>query len=221
MVNLSTIISMARGGELKALSTNDKTDSVIVDYVNLALIALYSRFQLSTGEAIITLRPDIPKTIYTMSSTDTDVLVDGNPITDTEFMSVISVWNEDGTRAGLNDEKDPLSVYTVSYNQLQIPLLANNGYVSVIYRKNPELVVFEDDGNKRAIDKIVPIPLQLLEPMLHYIGYRAHGSVNGNISTENNTHYMRYEVACDRVAAQGILTADDVNSPSVQSKGFA
>lgn len=215
MVKLSTIISMARAGELKSLSAKDKTDDVVINYINLALIALYGRFQLGTAEAIITLRPDIPKTIYTLDSSDPDVVVENQPMRDDEFMSVISVWNEDGTRAGVNDEKDPFSIYTVSYNQLQIPLLAKNAYVSVIYRKNPVLLELDADENT-----LVPIPLQLMEPLLHYVGYRAHGSVDGNISTENNTHYMRYEAACNRVMEYGILTADDVNSLSTQAKGF-
>lgn len=216
MVKLSTIISMARTGELKSLSQKDKTDEVIVNYINLALVALYGRFQLATGEAIITLRPEIPKTIYTLDSSDPDVVVDNQPMRDDEFMSVISVWNEDGTRAGLNDEKNAFSIYTVSYNQLQIPLLADNAYVSVIYRKNPELIEYDSDLNS----VLVPIPIQLLEAMLHYVGYRAHGSVDGNVQAENNTHYMRYEAACQRAAELGILTADDVNSLSTQAKGF-
>ena len=38
---------------------------------------------------------------------------------------------------------------------------------------NPELVIDTSDS--------VKIPLPLLEPLLHYIGYRAHGSINGAI----------------------------------------
>ena len=220
MVKLSTIISQARSGELKSLSTKDKTDDVIVNYINMALIALYGRFQLATQEAIITLRPDIPKTIYTMSSTDSDVKVAGALMDDTEFMCISSVWNEDGTKAGINDEKDPTSVYTLSYNQIQVPLLAEGGFLSVIYRKNPTLIEYIDDGYTNATDTVVGIPLQLLEAMLHYIGYRAHGSLNGNINTENNTHYMRFDAACNMARELGVLTPDDVSSKSVIEKGF-
>lgn len=221
MIKLSTIISQARSGELKSLSTKDKTDDVIVNYVNMALIALYSRFQLATQEAIVTLRPDIPKTIYTLASTDSDVEVAGQPMDDTEFMCITSVWNEDGSRAGINDNKDASSVFTLNYNQIQVPLLAENGYLSVIYRKNPTLITFVDDGNGNAVDTVVGIPVQLLEAMLHYIGYRAHGSLNGNINTENNTHYMRFDAACNMAAMLGVLTADDVSSLSTEEKGFA
>ena len=67
---------------------------------------------------------------------------------------------------------------------------------------------------------IVPISSQYLEALLHYIGYRAHGAVNGEIQAENSTHYTRYLNACNEIERLGSLTPDDTVSPSVQSKGF-
>lgn len=219
-MKLSFVLEEARSGELSSLSTKDKTDRKIVTYINLALIALYGRFQLATEEAIIRLRPDIPKTIYTMSSTDADVSVGPRAMADDEFMSIVSAFDEDGSEITVNDTNDPKSVLTVSYNQVQVPLLAESGYISLIYRKNPTLVVFTDDGNGNALDTDVQLPLQLLEALLHYVGYRAHGALDGNINTEQNTHYMRFEQACKRAEELGVLTADDTMSKSVQLKGF-
>lgn len=219
-MKLSLILEQARSGELASVSKKDKTDKTIVAYINLAMIALYNRFQLATEEAIITLRPDIVKTLYTLGSTDADVQVNGGPMADDDFMAIVGAYNEDGTIITINNEKDTLSIFTVTYNQLQIPLLAVNTYVSVIYRKNPTLVTFVDDGNGNAIDTDVRLPLQLLEPALHYIGYRAHGAINGNVSAENSTHYTRYLQACDRAEKLGIITADDVVQGSVEEKGF-
>lgn len=219
-MKLSLVLAQARSGELDSLSKKDKTDEKVVGYINLALIALYSRFQLATEEAIIRLRPDLPKTIYTMNSTDADVTVNGLPMTDDEFMSVVAAYNEDGTAIKVNDEKSPYGIFTVSYNQLQIPLLDNNTFVSVIYRQNPTLVVPTYDGNGNASEADVPVPMQLLECLLHYVGYRAHGAVNGAINTEHNTHYMRYEAACKQAEQLGILTPDDVNHDSVEKKGY-
>ena len=219
-MKLSLVLAQARSGELDSLSKKDKTDAKVVGYINLALIALYSRFQLATEEAIIRLRPDLPKTIYTMNSTDADVTVNGLPMADDEFMSVVAAYNENGSVINVNDEKDPYSIFTVSYNQLQIPLLDSNTFVSVIYRQNPTLVAptYDVDGNASEAD--VPLPLQLLECLLHYVGYRAHGAVNGAINTEHNTHYMRYEAACKQVEQMGVLTANDTDFGSVELKGY-
>lgn len=219
-MKLSLVLAQARSGELDSLSKKDKTDEKVVGYINLALVALYSRFQLATEEAIIRLRPDLPKTIYTMNSTDADVRVNGLAMTDDEFMSVVAAYNEDGTAIKVNDEKSPYGIFTVSYNQLQIPLLDTNTFVSVIYRQNPALVVPTYDANGDVEEADVPVPLQLLECLLHYVGYRAHGAVNGAINTEHNTHYMRYEAACKQAEQLGILTPDDVNHDSVEKKGY-
>lgn len=218
-MKLSFILAQARNGELKSLSKIDKTDEVVTGYINLALIALYSRFQLKTEEAIITLETDPVRTIYTLGSSDSAVRVNGAPMLDDDVMSIIDGYNEDGSQIVFNDEKDPFSVFTIGYSQVQIPLVNENTYVSLVYRKNPTLVTYTE-VNGVMVDHDVEIPLQLLEPMLHYIGYRAHGAVDGNINTENSTHYTRFEKACDKARELGVLTADDTVPLSVQAKGF-
>jgi len=219
-MKLSLILEQARAGELDAISKKDKTDKKVITYLNLAMIALYNRFVLATEEAIITLRPDLTKTVYTMDSSDDDVRVAGQPMDDSQFMSIEYALNEDGSEITINDESDPLSIFTVAYNQIQVPLVEKNSYISVIYRTNPPLVTFVDDGNGNAVDTEVQLPMQLLEAALHYIGYRAHGAVNGNIQAENNTHLTRYFNACNMAERLGVLTADDTVSESVQLKGF-
>ncbi len=220
-MKLSMLLDQARTGELDAISKKDKTDRKVVSYINLALIALYGRFPLATQEAIITLRPDIMKTVYTMDSSDSDVeIADGIPVPDDDFMTIISAYDEGGNKININDEGNDYSIYTVSYNQLQVPLLADNDYISIMYRRNPTLVQYVDDGNRNAVDVEVELPLQLIEPALHYVGYRAHGAVNGNVNAENNTHYTRYLMACEKVEALGLLTADDITEMAVTRKGF-
>ncbi len=218
-MKLSFILDQARNGELKSLSTKDKTDEVIVGYSNLALVALYSRFQLKTEEAIITLETNPARTVYTLDSTDTAVRVNGASMPDDDVMSIIDAFDESGRHVAINDEKDPFSIYTVSYNQVQIPLVNEGTYISIIYRKNPTLVTYTET-NDVTDEKVVELPLQLLEPMLHYIGYRAHGAVDGKLNTENNTHYMRFEKSCERAQELGVLTADDVVGVGVTDKGF-
>lgn len=218
-MKLSFILDQARNGELKSLSTKDKTDEVIVGYINLALVALYSRFQLKTEEAIITLETNPARTVYTLDSTDTAVRVNGASMPDDDVMSIVDAFDESGRHVAINDEKDPFSIYTVSYNQVQIPLVNEGTYISIIYRKNPTLVTYTETNNVTD-EKVVELPLQLLEPMLHYIGYRAHGAVDGKLNTENNTHYMRFEKSCERAQELGVLTADDVVGVGVTDKGF-
>lgn len=219
-MKLSFLLEQARGGELAVFSDKDKTDKIIVSYINMALIALYNRFQLSTEEAIITLRPDLAKTLYTLDATDPDVRVGGQPMPEDDFKSIVYVLDDGGREVPVNNEKDLMSIFTTSYNQIQVPLLSEQTYLSVIYRRNPKLVAFVDAGDGKATEQTVDIPLQLLEPMLHYIGYRAHGAINGSIQAETSTHYTRYTAACDAIEKMGSLSSDDMAPTSVQEKGY-
>lgn len=219
-MKLSFMLEQARSGELSNLSNAKYTDAVLVSYINLALIALYNKFELATEEAIITLRPDIPKTVYTLDSSDNDVKVGGQPMVDDQFKAIVSAYEENGDEIVVNNEKEPCSIFTVSYNQVQIPLLDSNTYISIIYSCNPQLVMYVDDGTGHAVDTDVKLPLQLLEAALHYIGYRAHGAIDGNVQAENNTHYTRFIMACNEAVKLGILTANDTVMNSVNEKGY-
>ena len=82
------------------------------------------------------------------------------------------------------------------------------------------MVQFVDAGQGAAAEADVALPTVLLEPLLHYIGYRAHGAVNGSIQAENSTHYTRYEAACNKVLEMGGLPADDNSTTALYRKGF-
>ncbi len=214
-MNLSTIIRQARNGELKSLSTKDKTDEVIVDYINLAMIALYGRFQLEIGEALITLYVgNAVKTIYSLDGiTDTDYV----DVSDGAVMTILTAYDEAG-EIPINDDSNPLGIFTIGINSIQVPLAVNSETISLIYKIEPTEIVYVDD-NGSATEAVVNIPKVLLEPMLHYIGYRAHGSVDGNVQAENNTHLMRFESSCKRVDALGLVPTNQYNR-NVNVKGF-
>lgn len=219
-MKLSFILEQARSGELDALSTKDKTDKKIINYLNLALIALYNRFVLSTEEAIIELDTITPRTLYRLDGTDPNVTVNGMPMEPDDFKAIIGAFNEDGSVINVNDEHDPYSIFTVAYNQVQVPLLANNSYISIIYSRNPKLVSYIKTPCGETADVDVELPMQLLEAALHYIGYRAHGAVNGEINAENSTHYTRFLRACEEAERLGVVTADDTEGLPVEVKGF-
>ena len=215
-MKLSSIIRQARNGELKSLSSKDKTDEVIVDYLNMALTALYSRFNLKTDEIVIPLVSG--KSIYrldgivegTASITD----IDGSPAPLTQELAdnlimLIGAYDELGP-VTINDDSNDLGIYTISYNSVQVPTTINGTAIALIYRaKMPDVVYQEVAG--AIVEQTVSLPPQLLEPVLHYIGYRAHGSLDGNIQAENNTHLMRYEASCKRAVAEGMLPMESLD----------
>lgn len=171
-------------------------EEAMISYVNQALQAVYEEFQLKTGEQIIVMQENV--TIYSVAS---DCIV------------VLAAYDEDGNLLPLNDEKDPFSVMTPSYNEIQVPNPVEGEVLSVIYLAEPPVVTATTD--------VLPVPRSMIQPMLMYIGFLAHSSIDGGMQTENNTHYMRYKAAVDRVRERGLVPTDDTNMDlKFDRKGF-
>ena len=211
------VIALARVGELSKLSIAIKDDNtVLLGFINLGLVELYKRFPLKNDEAIVTLRDG--KTIYKLDGTDTDVSM-GEP-----FMYLLGAY-EEGTdndfsasalSLPINEEDNIYSVNSISYNSIQIPLVTTGAYISLIYVAKPTKVT------TLTLDEELDLPDQMIEALLHYIGYRAHGAMDANIQTESNTHYMRFEASCTKLRELGVgIAPDDVSMNSrISMKGF-
>ena len=211
------VITLAKAGELRQLSPAIvDNNGVLLGFINLGMIELYKRFALKTDEAIITLVDG--KTVYKLDGTDTDVSM-GEP-----FMYLIAAY-EDGSENDynasalsipINEEDNIYSINTVSYNSVQIPLITQGAYISLIYAAKPIKLTLDTLNNE------IDLPDQMIEPLLHYIGYRAHGSMDAKIQTESNTHYMRFEASCNKIKELGIgVSPDDIDMKNRLSlKGF-
>ena len=212
-MTVADIIEDAKYGELAQLGIAKQLDSAneaeqtiaekkVLSYLNLGLIELYKRFALRTEEEVVVMSENI--TLYT--------------ITSATFNSLYGVFNELGAPYPVNDEDDLSSIMTPSYNVLQVPNPSEGGALYVLYNSAPDRIVWAADLTTLT----VPIPPALLEAMLHYIGYRAHGAQDGNVQAENNTHYMRFEASCKRAEEFGVITADAlVSDEKLEKRGWA
>jgi hypothetical protein len=206
-MTVTEVIDYARAAELRQLSIKDDTPENVADiltYTNLGLIELYKRFHLRTEEAIVTMRE--AKTSYLLDGTDADVSISS------EVNSVLEVYDENGSYLDLNNETNPLSILTPTWNSIQVPYPLEGDTLSIIFSSSPTKLVNTTD--------VVPIPSTLLEALLHYIGYRAHGALDGNINAENNTHYVRFEASCKNAKDLGVVTHSDTASINIYDKGF-
>ena len=193
-MTIQEVIYDVAQGELKQLAVKDDTTAVI-SYINLGLIELYKRFSLKTEEIVIPLFSG--KTMYTMPD---------------DYQSILEALDESGDWYSINDEDDALSILTPSYNTLQIPNPIDGAAVSIIYTALPARIT--------SVDEILPLPLSLLDALYNYIGYRGHGAVNGDLKTENNSHYMRFEANCKKAKDLGVITSDDVVNTKLTDRGF-
>lgn len=212
-MTVADVIEYAKYGELaqlgvvKQLKCNTPAEVIeaekqVISYINLGLIELYKIFSLRTEETTVTMTAD--NTIYTL--------------TEPTLNSVYSVYDELGQLQSLNDENDANSILTPSYNTLQIQNPSAGGIMYVVYNASPTTIVWND--NLASIN--VAIPPAMTEALLHYIGYRAHGAMNGEINAENNTHYMRFDASCKRLKELGVVPSEDgmPSATKLEDKGF-
>ena len=183
-MTLNDVVTQLKYGELRSVASKDDMDA-IVSYVNLALIALYSRFSLKVSEQLIPMQDNI--TEYLLNE---------------DAMTIRAIYDENGDEFALDDETSLFSIMQVDFETIQVPNPLTGATLSVIYLPAPTTLTYIDET---SLTSRVPLPSQLLEPLLHYVGYRAHGSMNGDIKAENNTHYMRYEASCKRIEDLGVV----------------
>lgn len=198
------IIELAKYSELAQLSVKDK-DEALLSYLNLGLVELHKRFPLVVEEYVLALVDG--QSIYTMPS---------------DFMYLIAAYGEVDKNSQevvnplpINEEDNIMSVNTVTWNKVQVPLVTGGAYISLIYVANPTLLTISD------LDNEVDLPLQMINALLSYIGYRGHAALDGTTATENNVHYMRFVAHCDEIDKLGLFTRDDMYMNSrIETRGF-
>jgi hypothetical protein len=205
---VSELIGLAKNSELKQLSISDD-DIAVLGYINLGILELHKRFNLVQKEAVITMVEDVFS--YRLDGTDNNVEMD---TANTELLTIDNVYDYNGCQLRINDEDDRFSVTTPEYNLLEVPVttVLDGATLSVIYRASPKFIT--------QTNSAVPLPLQFIEALLHYVGYRAHNSINGEVNTENNTHYMRFDKSCKLIRREGLYTEDSLSTHKFEDRGF-
>lgn len=208
-MNVSEAIDLLKESELKQLSVKDNKPAVL-GYINLGILEIYKRFVLWQGEALITLATGV--TTYKLDGNDPNVTID---LSDHEMLVIDEAYDYDGEQMNINEENDLLAIATPQYNVVEVPLASVTppATISIIYRAAPKFLTHEKAD--------IPLAPQFYEPLFHYCGFRGHGSVKGDLKTENNTHYMRFDAACERVKTEGLYTEDSLNSTKFYDRGFA
>lgn len=153
------VIDLAKASELNGLSTANK-DDVVLGFLNMGVLELYKRFTLKVEEYLITLEDNV--SIYKMPD---------------DFMWLVAAYGEVDVRSPMlvnvlpvNEEDNPLSINTVSWNKVQVPVSSYGSYISLIYVASPDMYSILD------LDETIDLPAQMIEPLLSYIGYRANAS---------------------------------------------
>lgn len=204
-MKLKEIIDIAKNSELNTLAVKNN-DEAIIGFVNLGLIELYTIFALRTEEYLIELQDGV--TIYDLPD---------------DFMYMTAAFEEVPYNAGvnsvpvpINEESNPFSINTINYSQVQIPLTHSGNYISILYVPKPTKLTIEDLENK------IPIPDQLVQPLLNFIAYKGHGAIRTDGQGEADVYFIRFKRSCDDIKKLGTsIAADDLSmTDRLRTRGF-
>ena len=203
-MTIRQVIDLAKTSELANLSIGNK-DEIVLGYINLGMIELYKRFNLRVEEWIITLEDNVD--IYTTPSDFMWAVAAYGEVTDNQTDSV----NE----LPINEEYNPLSINTVKWNKVQIPLSISGAYVSIIYAASPVYYAMAD------LDKEIDLPIQMIDALLAYIGYKGNSTIDSGIQTEDNVWYSKFETSCAKLEEKSMLNSNDMfMNKRLNTRGF-
>ncbi len=204
-MKISEIVTIAKYSELNNLAVKDNINA-IVSFINLGLVELYTHFDLYTEEALIELVEGV--TIYDLP--DNFMYMTG------AFEAPAEGSSEESRPLPINEEDNPFSINTINFKQVQVPLNTSGAFISILYTPRPKVFTSSD------LDEELPLPDQLVQPLLNFIAYKGHGAIKVGEPGNADVYFTRFRRSCDERKAQGVaITPDDLSMATrIGSRGF-
>jgi len=206
-VTIGDIIELAKSTELRQIAIKND-DKAILQLINLGVVEIHKRFQLKQKETIIQLVEGV--SAYQMPE---------------DFMWLISAYGEvpEGevgqVELPVNVDSDPLSVNVIEFNKVQVPLVVDGEYISLIYVAQPEWITYDDGGEYK--NKLVELPVQMIDSLLFYIGYKGNAILDNSHTPDEDIRLRRFLHSLDTVKYNGMINMSSVNMDDrIVTKGF-
>ena len=230
---LSDIFGQLTYGELAQLSIGDSEPVAIANYpklvshVNLALTDLHTRLPLYFREAIIQEYEEIEiyylRSIYAATNTAstepikyiTDTVY--NPFTD-DVLKIEQVFSEDGVEYPINDEMELYSVFTPSFDAVQIPFNDSNNAFSVMYRANHPKITIGTSFDPST--ETVNLPLACVSALQYFVASRMFASMGEAGIQESNNYILKYENAISLLEKHNIFRKDTHGNDKLRVAGW-
>lgn len=231
---LSDIFTALETGELSQIFLGDRENGGIepcdypkvVSYINLGLTSLYKRFPLKIGDVVIRLHDEIqtyyldPK--YAVMNVDSTERI--KYIHDSEFElfkggvnKIEEVFNELGETLFLNDMTEYWSVFTPTYNSIQVPWPDKANQLTVQYRADHDNILLP--GLDPETEE-VHLPYAYLEALLNFVGARAYTAMNADQDSEGNNYATKYEQSCALITDLNLMNSDNTTNTKLDRAGW-
>lgn len=207
-MKIEDLISLAQTSELAQLAV--KNDPVTIrNFINMGILEIHKRFSLLQQIANLTMASGVDT--YTLADSDANVSMNLNG---NQYLILEEILDFDQNSIPINKTNVSYSIKNPSYNVIVIPneILEPGEVLNITYRAAPSFLTNVADA--------VPLPPQFFEPLLHYVGYKGHGSIQGGKQFENNTHYQRFDKSCDLIKTTGLYTDVSLESNKFINSGY-
>lgn len=200
------IINAARYSEVGNTAIKDNTDAILT-FMNLGLLELHKRFPLRVEQTVLTLSNTT--TTFNLPST---------------FMYPLAAYGEDKDGnidmehvLPINDESNPESIFFSTFKQVQVPDTLDGSSAVIVFAAKPDRYTADD------LNIELDLPETLIEPLLHYIGYKAQLGIRGDAQAENNAHWLRFDRSCKQAQDLGVAYPMDSwkMATRIYNRGFA
>ena len=203
-------LSLAEGGQIKT-----EKKEAIVNYINEALLRLYTQFPIKEKSLIVELYEG--RTVYPLTSEHlirnrkgqiTDeyeyYIMDtpDNSFQD-DILTIMSVWDDIDRKRPLNDPENILSVMTPQPNVIEVNVTATGRVLNIIYRAK-HLILTPTKGTDK-----VELPANLFGALFSYVAFLVHSSMNTKEAVENaQKYYAEYQNIVNEVIQNQTFTPD-------------
>jgi hypothetical protein len=236
-MNVTQLLQRLSYGPLANLSMSNDGDGTIVEtkhpavigFANECLLKLYSKFNLKEAEVIIEQAGTI--TNYKLDSKYSLVNAAANPtlphyiidsvtkpFTD-DLIKVLGVYQTGGAQAPLNDDNASNSLFTPTYDLLQVPDPEDGAPLYIIYQAKHAPLALEGEG---YLDADIDLPEVLEEALIAYIGHKVYFYMNGQENTLKSSDYLSiYTSICNEAVDQDLVsTSLSETSKKFNDRGF-
>lgn len=203
------VFSSIEEGEIK-----EKDRARLISNINLGLIDLHKRFPISYKALGIELFEHIGEYVldrkYSYTMKDPSVryhYIMDNPQEpfNNDLIKINRVLTEDGEEEyPLNAEDNNLSLFTPSYNILQVPYPIYENILMLEYQAYPAKIPLNVPDPS---DYYVALPEVFLEPLISFINFKLYTGV-GVEKPEAPNYLQRYDIECKRIADLGLFNQD-------------
>lgn len=203
-MTVQDIISAAEYSEIAGTSIFTKPIEVkhpaMIAWINQALVEISKKIPLESKEQIINLVADSLDTGLTYAIAD-------------DCLQIVAVYGENGKELPINDETDPYSVFTPSFNRILVPKAEEGSAISIIYTARPIPLT--------SINDTLPVNEVFLDSILMFLAHKAYMPTEnpGNKASISSNYYARFVASIAHILESGMYMPDGIKEHSHFDRG--